>query len=368
MSSGHKTMTAFLTVLGALILAIVGLLTSWPLWAWPLSTVLLPVGTLLIGRALAPGRVTGTVYLPPEDLAPIPPVYRQELTVVDVALPSAADDYDFSFSATVKWDVLDSPADAPHVSPGGLAIEAIMERARAITGLESPQRSALLQHRLNGALGIMMPDDTGRVRAMAEQVSLSLPPRDQERLDKLARVRKDEEVWKHERKYELDRRGYLGDDVLKDPGSAVVWWLAKNDDHVEKTVEHIGLLAQLASAANNSEVPEEFRHYLGEEPVPEPVPAGPVAQAYVPAQSGAHPLNGASPGEYLNGLLHAAGVSHGDTSDVARRIAAVLEANGKLDAGESIRQRFGPASAASTAPDVSPSAPDRHSEGPDADS
>jgi hypothetical protein len=61
------------------------------------------------------------------------------------------------------------------------------------------------------------------------------------------RVRK--AIWEHQRKYEQNKRAYLGRDVLKDPGSAVVWWLARNDDHVEKTVQAIGLLAQLSSAA-----------------------------------------------------------------------------------------------------------------------
>lgn len=69
-------------------------------------------------------------------------------------------------------------------------------------------------------------------------------------------------IWEHERKYEQNKRAYLRGDVLKDPGSAVVWWLTRNDDHVEKTVQDIGLLAQLSSAANNTDVPETFQQFL----------------------------------------------------------------------------------------------------------
>lgn len=344
MSSGHKTMTAFLTVLCALILALVGLLTAWPRWAWPLLVVLLPTGSLVVGRALAPGKDRSQVTLPPQDLVPIPPIRRQEQTIVDVALPSALDDYDFVFSATVRWDELESMDGAPRINPGGLAVEAVVERARAITVLERPQRSALLQHQLNGALGIMLPDKDGRVLAMADGISLALSPRDQERLDKLAKVRKDEDVWKHERKYEIDRRSYLGDDVLKDPGSAVVWWLAKNNDHVEATVDRIGVLAQLAAAANNSEVPEEFRHFVPRPPEPEaallPMLEDADGSALVPPQPGSHRLDGASVGEYVNALLHAADVPDEAAMDYARRIAAILEADGRTDAAASVLRRF----------------------------
>src|SRR5690606_13970414 len=72
------------------------------------------------------------------------------------------------------------------------------------------------------------------------------------------------------RKYECDRREYLGKDVLKDTGSAVVWWLAKHDDQVKQAVDEIGPLAQLSSAANDRDVPERYRHM-----VPYPPPEAP---------------------------------------------------------------------------------------------
>ncbi|MCK7625967.1 hypothetical protein MUU72_23165 [Streptomyces sp. RS10V-4] len=353
MSSGHKTVTALLALIGALILVIVGLVAAWPMWVWPVAAVLLAGTALLTARALAP---KAGPYLPPEELLPLPRVSRQEQRVTDVALPSAVADYDFLFSATVRWDILDPADDAPHVNPGGLAVDAVLERARAITALEQPHRSSLVQHQLNGALGTMRHDASGRVAAMAADVTLSLSPRDQERLDKLSKVRKDEDLWKHERKYELDRRSYLGEDVLKDPGRAVVWWLAKNNDHIEETVDRIGVLAQLSAAANNREVPEPFRAYVEREPDTTPTPSDEdePSAPFIPRPSGAHPLNGAPVGDYLNGLMHAAGVTEPGTSAIARRFANILETDGYRSAAEEIRRRFVPA--APTADDPTPDA------------
>jgi hypothetical protein len=113
-------------------------------------------------------------------------------------------------------------------------------------------------------------DSFRSVRAMADSVRLVLPASDQERLEKLAAVRKDEIVWEHERRYEQSRRRYLSGDVLKDAGRAVVWWLNRNNDEVEKDVRDIGLLVQLCSAANNTAVPAEFYHLAADSGTDDP--------------------------------------------------------------------------------------------------
>jgi hypothetical protein len=41
----------------------------------------------------------------------------------------------------------------------------------------------------------------------------------------------------------------------------VVWWLAKNDEHVEKTVADLALLAQLTSAANDTDIITQQKRY-----------------------------------------------------------------------------------------------------------
>jgi hypothetical protein len=81
-----------------------------------------------------------------------------------------------------------------------------------------------------------------------------LPPEDQKRLDEIATLRKQEGLWEYQRRYQVSKRHYLGTDVLKDAGSAVVWWLAKHEDNPEQVAANIDLLTQLAHAANNNHV------------------------------------------------------------------------------------------------------------------
>lgn len=275
MSSGRKTVLAFASLLGGLVLVILGLVTDWPLWLWPVMGIPLVVGPVLLVRATAPPPDPfGREFSLEPDL-PIAPPERREQVVSDVLLPTAAPDYDFCFSATVRWCPVEAPVEAPAVSLSGLAVRTVLERARQVTASHPPHRASLTQHDLAGELGTMRRDATGRVLAMAENVTLRLSDADATRLERLATVRKEEEVWTHERKYECDRREYLGKDVLKDTGSAVVWWLAKHDDQVKQAVDEIGPLAQLSSAANDRDVPERYRHMVPyPQPEPEPANAG----------------------------------------------------------------------------------------------
>ncbi len=262
MHPGHKAVTGFVTVIVALLVLITGLLTRWPLWAWPVSAAVLGAGAAL---SLVWERRRRPV-IPPEcrlePNLPIAPVERWECTVRDVALPSLSDDYDFLFSATVRWLPQYPTSDPLVVNAGGLAVDAVLERARQVTERYEPHRCSLVQHRLDGELATMLPDAGGFVTAMAENVRLRLEDADRERLAKLATVRKNEAVWEHERKWEQNKRAYLGEDVLRTPGSAVVWWLAKNDERIDKTVADIGLLAELASAAHDQPVPADFHRFI----------------------------------------------------------------------------------------------------------
>ncbi|WP_367131884.1 MULTISPECIES: hypothetical protein [Streptomyces] len=262
MSSGRKTVTLFLTVICALLLVIVGKCLGWPLWAWLTAAAALAAGPAAFAWISSRRKDPLPRELTLEPDLPIPPLERREQRIMRVALPSNTPDYDFILSATVRWHPIDAPSDAPVVNPGALATDAVLARARMITAQRAPGRSTLVQHELNGELGTMLPDPSGRVYAMAECVELMLSEQDRERLAKLSGVRKDEAVWEHERRYEQNKRAYLGGDVLKDTGSAVVWWLARNDDRIDTTVKDIGLLAQLSSAANNQDVPEPFRHLV----------------------------------------------------------------------------------------------------------
>ncbi|MFE2378272.1 hypothetical protein [Streptomyces sp. NPDC059398] len=351
MSSGQKTVTVFLTLIGGLLLVIVGLYESWPLWAWPVAAVpLLAAPALAIRFADRREEPFPAEFMP--DL-PVPPVERRELRISDVGLPSAADDYDFLFSATVRWCPVSAPAGSPPVNASGLAVDALLDRARAVTALRDPTRSSLVQHELNGALGTMQEDSSGRVQAMALEVSLTLSDRDQERLAALASVRKDEAVWEHERKFEQSRRTYLGEDVLRDTGSAVVWWLHRNDDSVDRTVKDIGLLAQLTSAANNQDIDERYRHLVagppdespesppGGDPTP---PAGPGGTPGAAPEEAAEP-GGAAPSDAFAQLVDSFGLAPQDpvVPFLAAQVAGTLRYLDGDPAAE-IRARFGPAS------------------------
>ncbi|RAG87380.1 hypothetical protein DN069_02370 [Streptacidiphilus pinicola] len=329
MTSGCKTVIAFLTVICGLLFAVVDLESHWPLWTW-LALLALAVGVPLLSTLVA-GRRPNPVPVEMAPMLPVVPVERRDQRVTRVALPSSSEDYDFLFSATVRWNPSGERSEEPILNPAGLAIDAILERARAITEKRDPHRASLVQHELNGALGRMQRDDTKFLDVMAESVTLTLSDQDQERLDKLAAVRKDKAVWEHERKYEQSRREYLGEDVLKDTGSAVVWWLARNDDQVEKTVNDIGLLTQLSSAAQNAEVPSQFRRFVPslEEPMEATVYAEP---------------RPATATELLESLLRTEGIGDDDPGLplLWARFSDVFEAHGRTDIADELRHRFEP--------------------------
>ncbi|MBZ6252844.1 hypothetical protein KVH27_31340 [Streptomyces olivaceus] len=191
----------------------------------------------------------------------------------------------------------------------------------------------------------MLPEPTGHLRAMAENIQLVLAEQDQERLDKLADVRKDEEVWVHQRKYEQSRRRYLGEDVLKDTGSAVVWWLTKNDEHVEHTVNDLTLLAQLTSAANDTDIPARLQDLISQQ----------VGEPTTPTFPGEEPPSAPQGREtatmHLSDFLDSIGFTDGDVrrSMLAAQIAGLIKEQNRHETAEEIQHRFDPP--ASLAPD-----------------
>ncbi|MGW6014480.1 hypothetical protein [Streptomyces sp. NPDC055210] len=355
MSSGRKAMTLFVTVILGLVLVILGLCTDWPLWAWPTAAALLLVIALVTHRMLTPKREAFPREFGPDPDLQFPEPQRQEQRIAHVALPSSVADYDFSFSATVRWLVLDAADDAPYINPAGLAVEAVLQRARVVTAQQPPDRSAFVQHQLDGVLGTMRPDASGRITAMAQDVSLSLPELDRERLVKLSNVRKDEDVWEHERNYERSKRAYLGDDVLKDPGTAVVWWLSRNDQQVEGAVDRIGLLAQLSAAANNENVAPVFEHLVSPPVAPyaeaDGGPHAPPGWQWTPGSGTPASSNGAAPdassgsSESLDSFLTWFGFAPADPDlDLfAERLMNLARAHDKSDVVDELRRRFGPA-------------------------
>ncbi|MCE3034603.1 hypothetical protein [Streptomyces sp. CMSTAAHL-2] len=161
--------------------------------------------------------------------------------------------------------------------------------------------------------------------------------------DRLAKVRKDKAVWEHQRTYEQSKRQYLGEDVLKNTGSAVVWWLAKNDEHVEKTVADLGLLAQLTSAANDSDIPERLQELLSPSR-----PDGPddFDETDGPVSTDAF---GGSPGhrsaaDHLSDLFDAMGFPEEDPrrAMLAAQFAHIIKEQNRYETAEEVLRRFAP--------------------------
>lgn len=328
MTTGCKTTTVFLTILCGLLLTILGLTRQWPVWAWATLVVVFVAAPFVAFRIAAQRR--GPMRITFEEQLTAAPVERTEHHVSRVPLPSNWADYDFLISATVRWYPLGTSDDDPVLNPAGLAVEAVLDRARAITERREPGRASLVQHELSGALSRMRPDSTGHLQAMAENITLTLQENDEERLNRLAGVRKDKAVWEHQRKYEQSKRKYLGEDVLKDTGSAVVWWLAKNDDHVEKTVADLGLLARLASAANDTEVPQRLRDLI-------PTPRGEQAERqYAPFE--------ATPtaADHLADALNALDFPEGDPRRgmLAKQVAEVIRTQDQHETADDVLRRF----------------------------
>lgn len=338
MSYGHNTVTVFFAIIGGLLLIGLILFAPWLLWASLILVLAVVAAVLLLVRAIS--RRSTPPLEPSFTYAPVPTVERRTEPVTDVLLPSIREDYYFLFSATVRWSAMRAVMDKSEINMAALALDAIVKRARDITDQRDPDHISLVQHELARSLGTMETDATGLLEAMAESVRLDLPNEDRQRLARLAAVRKERAVWEHERKYEQSKREYLGGDVLKDPGSAVVWWLAKNDDHVAKTVEDIGLLAQLSSAANNMDVPETFQRFASE-PVPAyaPDPHDPNLNG---SGTSASPAGEPSATDHFDAFLQALGFGEGhpERGLLARRAANVVAKHGRQDVFDEMVRRF----------------------------
>ncbi|MCW5253314.1 hypothetical protein [Streptomyces sp. SHP 1-2] len=325
--------------------AVLGGLLHWSAWLWGFMCMVTASGSLLLAMTvLSRNPATADPYEPTEPEPPTAPVERpyEETRVVDATVPSATEGYDFLFSATVWWKPIPDHADWSTGATPALAVSSVVSRAVGIVQHEQPDRANFARYLLEGELSSPLPDRSGRVRALAVDVTLTLAPADRERLRRRNELRKDEELWEHERQHERNKRRYLGDDVLKSAGSAVVWWLARHEDDIEKAVSMIGPLAQIAAAARDEEVPEIFRHLL----VP-PAHPGNRATAEGPLWNGTGheegPFDREEEGGVTEGLLllmAAAGLKP-DTDEytvLVHRFTRALEAAGLPEAAEEIRR------------------------------
>jgi hypothetical protein len=218
----------------------------------------LPTLDSLILAVAAGGAVLAAVARwpqpPPTEPAPLaavvppPPAQFQAQPITGIRLPTALADYHFGFAASVLW----LPSADGVRGAGDIAVNEIIHRACKITEHRDPSEATLAASDLSVALGVLLPDPRRQVEVRAESVHLQLPPEDQKRLDEFATLRKEEGLWEYQRRSQVSKRHYLRTDVLKDAGSAVVWWLAKHEDDPQQVAASIGVLTQLAQAANDA--------------------------------------------------------------------------------------------------------------------
>ncbi|MYW91774.1 hypothetical protein G3I59_14510 [Amycolatopsis rubida] len=284
----------------------------------------------------------------PEPVPEPAPVRFERTEVTATALPSRREDYRFLFSATVWWRLCPEVRGPVHASPGAVAINEVVERAKAITAGELPLDHEQVRHRLNSVLGKVGPDKSGFVEVSAADVRLDLETADRERLELFAKTRKDALVWEYERKHEEDRRRYLGEDVLSDTGSAVVWWLVKQNNDVANVVKDINTLAELTAAANNVRAATGRELGYGQMAFPEDVSAS----ERTPAVSDPSPRD--SVVDLVEALMNGIGLD-ADAPErdlLAERLASSFAGAGKPDLADQVREAFG-----ALDPDPSPSGP-----------
>lgn len=329
----------------------VGVTLGRPLWVWFLLPALI-AGALLIDMGVS--RAEGTRPTAPDlgESVPEPPaeVPYQETSIVVVPVQSAVEDCPFLLSASVWWRPAGRFGPSSHGNPAALAATSVLQRVESLTLTENPGRCTFLERSLEGTLGTSGLDGSGLVEAFATDIRLVLRPRDREHLEELDGLRKAMGSWESRRQHERNLREYLGEDVLRSPGNAVVWWMARHDDQIERAVDMIAPLTVLSAAANDEEVPEEYRDLFRGRG--KPVEGEPMSGFDHPEQGGGQtppghgPIRPAAgqepPADLLAAWLDSEGFTEGsdETRVFLDRLARTSDAAGRPEAAENIRRHM----------------------------
>ncbi|MBV9845153.1 MAG: hypothetical protein JOZ47_08795 [Kutzneria sp.] len=352
MTHNEKILTAVAVGLAVAVSLSLGIGLGWPTWAGIVLVVGLSALTLLAGRRIQFGRQQRDLKSHYEQqalqAAPVPDPPRHT-AVAGQILPSAMADYWFGFSGTVLWRLTSDGGFLPHADPVSLAVTAVLARARHVTQAWSLTDLTGAQQDLTATLGTALTDPSQQVLCWAVDISLTASPEDVARLTKLADLRKQQQLWEHERDFERDVRRYLADDVLKGTGSAVVWWLARHTDQVEETVGLIGALSELVAVANETAATEPFSHRTpGAGGHALPPTNGRPARPLAPHALGDRaplPVHGAEP----TGQDHVTRLVEeviADPESPQRRLfgdqlARLVDSHGRSDLADHIRRRLG---------------------------
>lgn len=340
MTSPRKIVPIAAAGAAALVLIVLGIVLRWP--AWAVVVAVLVCGLIGAVAHLALNRPQPEpIYVPQPIPAPEPPT-AQLVSVQGVTIASARPDYEFILDAAVYWRTTGDPAAPhPHFRPAARAIDTIIEQAARIAATVDPGMAGQLQHRLNDILGVVRTDSTGRVEVWADQVRISLFDADAVRLRRLADIRKDEELWQHERRRECDKRAYLTDDVLKTTGSALVWWLSHHDGDVRQAADLIGTMARLSAAAQDEDIPTLFRHLLPQDQLP-PEPRFPAFGSDGAGQPFDMGFVGGlrTPVDLFTEMMNAMRLDDAQRSLLAAQLADAVAAAGNASVARDIRERF----------------------------
>ncbi|MDF5753154.1 hypothetical protein [Spongiactinospora sp. TRM90649] len=314
MSQGRGTVDMYFAAIGTVLLLGLGYFAPWPFWASVLLVSALVAGAILVtrraGRRPRPESTPAYSSFPP---APRPEQRRKQ--VEEIPLPSSTKDYNFLFSATVLWTPSEDTSHNVPLNLEGVAVQAVIERAREVTERWSPEQVSLAQCELGGTLG-RAPEGHREVHVVAQGVVLTLADDDRKRLEMLAIQRKEMAVWQQNKEAEQSRRRYLSEDVLKSPGAAVVWHLDRNGEQVEATVNDIVRLTRLSLAAHDR-LPEDH----GADP--------------------ARPPYHATPADHADAMLFTAGVEDTDQQAFfAAELADLFTRYGSQEAADDLRRRF----------------------------
>ncbi|MGP9017335.1 hypothetical protein ACT1U9_02865 [Streptomyces sp. BR1] len=329
-------------------LAVTALL-GWPNWIWfPLVAVV--AGSLLLDMYARNGRgraTAGREEAPDTPEFPIEPPYLA-IPVIDVPVISGLDEYPFLFTATVRWRTRTDPLTTSHGNPGALAVTSVLRRVEQYTAAEHPSRADFLRHWLEGPLGQPVQDESGTVTAYATDVRLHLRQGDRRHLEEVEEHRRNVGSWEQQREYERSRREYFGEDVLRSPGSAVVWWLSRHEDEIDRATDLIGPLSCLSAAANDEKIPDSYRHLIGGQASPAGAawPNG-IDHARDADAAAAHQDQNAPPPdsrpqvryEPVSALLETMGIARGseERASFVHRLARMMEASGRPQAAEHLR-------------------------------
>ncbi|ANY08719.1 hypothetical protein [Pseudonocardia sp. HH130630-07] len=208
---------------------------------------------LLVGVAVGGWfwmRTPARPHLYPDlpDPRPQVPVRQDRRVVGPVEIPSDTADYTFRFSATVNWTGGEAVA---HGDPAALAGEVVVERAAELSAGYSIADRDRAGTRLAATLGGHQTGGRGRMTVWATDVVLDVDEDDGKRIRELSRLRKDVQLWEHNRDHEIAHRRYLHDEVLRTPGSTLVWWLARHEEKVGEAVAQIDTFGRLSDAAQD---------------------------------------------------------------------------------------------------------------------